>query len=171
MLPLETERVRLRRLEPRDAAHLAQYRSDPSVAEYQSWDGMTLREADEFIGAQQTASFTVGEWCQLAIADKWTDDLIGDIGICIKPPGELAEIGFTLAPAAQGRGLATEACRAAMQLVFTEAGVTTVEAIIDSRNTAAIALVQRLGMSLHQTETAEFKGESCSEHRFVLHRL
>jgi RimJ/RimL family protein N-acetyltransferase len=80
------------------------------------------------------------------------------------------EIGFTLAPAAQRRGLAAEACRAAIQFVFSVGAATWIVAVIDARNASAIALVRQLGMSLDHSETAAFKGEICSEHHFVLRR-
>jgi RimJ/RimL family protein N-acetyltransferase len=131
---------------------------------------MTVEEAENFIRAQSQALFGApGEWCQLAIADKMTDEVIGDIGLCLESPASTLEIGFTLAPEAQGRGLAAEACRAAIELAL-GVGVEIVEAVIDSRNSSAIALVRRLGMSLDRTETADFKDEPCSEHHFVLPR-
>ena len=172
MLPVSTDRVRLRRLEPRDAARLAGYRSDAAVARYQSWTDMTLDEARQFVAAQAAVPFGKpdGEWCQLSVADRSTDALLGDIGVCVRPPGDVAEIGFTLAPEAQGRGLATEACRAAIALIFETGSVETLEAIIDARNASAIAVVQRIGMSFSHAETVEFKGELCSEHHFVLAR-
>ena len=85
----------------------------------------------------------------------------------MKSPGTV-EIGFTLAPAAQGRGLAAEACRAVIEYAAGVAGVTTVVAVIDSRNRPAISLAARLGMSLARTEIAEFKGALCFEHHFEL---
>lgn len=172
LLPIETPRLRLRRLEIRDATRLATYRSDASVARYQSWDAMTLPEAEELINTQPAAILgQPDQWSQLAIADKTTDDLIGDIGICKKrSPEETVEIGFTLAPTAQRCGLAAEACRAAIQFTFSVSTATSIVAVIDARNTPAIALVQRLGMSLDHSEPAMFKGEVCSEHHFVLRR-
>jgi len=171
MLPIETDRLRLRHFVPRDAARLASYRSDESVALYQSWSGMTREEADAFISEQPRHPAELEQWLQIAIADKHTDDLIGDIGLCTHAPGTNAEIGFTLAPSAQGHGFATEACRAAIDLAFARNGVEVVEAIVDTRNLTAIALVKRLGMSLDRTESAEFKGAVCSEHHFVLRRF
>lgn len=170
MLPIETERLRLRLFEPRDAARLASYRSDESVARYQSWSAMTREEADAFIAEQPSLPAELGQWIQIAIADKRTDDLIGDTGLCTHAPGTNAEIGFTLAPSAQGRGFATEACRAAIALAFSRERVEVVEAIIDARNLTAIALVERLGMFLDHTKSSEFKGEICTEHTFVLRR-
>ena len=170
MLPIETERLRLRFLESRDAVTFARYRSDDSVARYQSWEAMSVEDAHAFIGAHSRHfAAGVGEWSQLAIADKLTDEIIGDIGVCLTTE-RTAEIGFTLAPNMQGMGLATEACRAAIDLLFHLTEVMTLEAVIDSRNVSAVALVKRLGMSLDRTETAEFKGALCIEHHFVLHR-
>jgi len=169
MLPFETDRLRLRLFEPRDAARLASYRSDESVARYQSWTEMTNDEATAFI-SEQPKHPELDQWFQIAIADKHTDELIGDIGLCTHAPGTSAEIGFTLAPSLQGQGFATEACRAAIDLAFSRDGVECVEAIVDTRNLTAIALVKRIGMSLDRTESADFKGEVCSEHHFILRR-
>lgn len=133
---------------------------------------MTPDEANAFISEQPRHLLAEqDQWFQIAIADKHTDDLIGDIGICAHAPGTSAEIGFTLSPEAQGHGLAIEACRAAIDLAFSRDGVEVVEAIVDTRNLPAIALVERLGMSLDRTENAEFKGAVCSEHHFTLRRV
>lgn len=167
-MQIETNRLRLRCLSPRDAASLAAYRSCPSVAEYQSWTEMTAQEAEQFVSALPQAPFAApDEWFQFGIADKHTDELIGDIGVCMKS-ADTVEIGFTLAPAAQGRGLAAEACRAIIEYAMGVAGITTVVAVIDSRNRPAISLAARLGMSLARTEIAEFKGALCFEHHFEL---
>ena len=167
----ETERVRLRRLERKDAARLAAYRSDAEVARYQSWESMTVGEAEAFIGSlPERPLAAIEEWAQLAIADKTTDALIGDIGLCRRAPGNVVEIGFTLSPAAQGRGLAAEACRAAIEWVFSFPEIEGLRAVIDARNARAIALVERLGMSFDRAETAEFKGASCTENHYVLRR-
>lgn len=171
MLPVETDRLRLRRLTQQDAPSLAAYRSEPSVARYQSWSGMTLQEACLFIEEQERTPLGRHDlWFQLAIAEKATDELVGDVGICVKAPGLAAEIGFSVAPSFQGRGYALEACGAAIDLVFRMSAAATIEAVVDARNTPAIALVHRLGMSLERTENALFKGKMCSEHHFVLGR-
>ncbi|HEV7765553.1 MAG TPA: GNAT family N-acetyltransferase [Thermoanaerobaculia bacterium] len=168
---IDTDRLTLRRFALRDVSAFAHYRADPAVALYQSWSGMTLQEAHDFIA--EHAETPIGEhdrWFQLAIVDKATDDLVGDIGICIASPGTKAEIGFSVAPSAQGRGYASEACRAAIDFIYRITEVQQVEAVIDARNVSAIALAKRLGMELIGTESAQFKGEVCSEHHFVCNR-
>lgn len=170
MIPIETERLRLRAFESRDAVRLARYRSEPTVAVYQSWSEMTLSEAEQLIATPYDPT-RLDRWSQIAVADRETDELIGDIGICVRSPGDVAELGVTFAPDGQGKGLAAEACRAAIELLFSLSSVTRIEAIVDARNYAAIALMRRLGMRLDRTEEAVFKGEVCSEHHFVLPRF
>lgn len=168
IFPVLTERLRLRRLEPHDALRLAEYRSDPLVAIYQSWFDMTITDAYAFIDDQSRR--LIGEpdiWAQIAIADRRSDRLIGDIGVCVKSIGQVAEIGFTLARDAQGYGYGTEALEAVIGYLFTLPAMEKIEAVVDARNAPAIKLVKRLGMWLGRTERNEFKGEICSEHRFV----
>lgn len=93
MLPVETPRLRLRFLEPRDAVRLADYRSDAFVARYQSWEEMTVEEALEFISGQPPRLLaSPDEWGQLAIADRLTDEIIGDNGLCRRGTSDTAEI-------------------------------------------------------------------------------
>jgi RimJ/RimL family protein N-acetyltransferase len=166
-LPKETARLRLRRFGLGDADALRGYRSDPRVARLQSWTDMSVDEAEALI-ADRTSVGELDRWAQVAIALKESDELIGDIGVCVRSPGDVAEIGFSMAPAAQGHGYATEACRAVIADLFATTNVRKVVAIIDARNEGAIALVRRLGMMLEATEEAEFKGERCVEHQFYV---
>ena len=164
ILPIETTRLRLRRLTPRDIPALIAYRSDERVARLQSWDTMSLEEAEALVNKPGEIGDD-GRWVQIAIALLDTDTLIGDIGTCVN--GDTVEIGFSLDPQHQNRGYATEACRAAIALLFAR-GVQRIIAIVDARNDSAIALLERLGMTRERTEEAEFKGAMCMEHHYVL---
>lgn len=166
MLPIETDRLRLRRLLTRDIPALVAYRSDKRVARLQSWESMSLEEAEKLVNAEGELGDD-GRWVQIAIALKDTDALLGDIGTFVN--GDTAEIGFSLAPDAQDHGYATEACRAVIDLLFA-LGLCRIIAIVDARNGAAIALLERLDLTLDHTEEAEFKGGTCLEHHYALAR-
>jgi RimJ/RimL family protein N-acetyltransferase len=56
------------------------------------------------------------------------------------------EVGWRLAPAWWGRGLATEAARASIDHGFERLGLRAVVSIIDERNTRSLRLARRLGM-------------------------
>jgi aminoglycoside 6'-N-acetyltransferase len=170
---LRTARLTLRRFRAEDAAALAAYRSDPEVARYQGWEPPFLEEqAAAFIASlEATHPDTPGEWFQLAVTERPSDALIGDIGI--GPDGDdhrLARIGFTLASAHQGRGLATEAVTAVLDHLFRARGKHRVAADCDVRNTASVALLERVGMrrEAHHLASAWWQGEWTDEYVYAV---
>ena len=111
MLPLHSGRLILRRFTDGDVAAFLGYRNDLEVIRYQNGNGCTTTEAAEFIRRQQCQEVGVpGEWLQIAIAFKATNELIGDCGVRIQAADtRQATIGVSLAQAWQGQGFATEA--------------------------------------------------------------
>jgi RimJ/RimL family protein N-acetyltransferase len=170
IFPVPGTRLTLRRFQDDDLLSFVAYRSDPQVALYQSWSSIDHDEARDFIRRQQRAQFGVpGEWFQTAIALRETDALIGDVGVCIKADdAACAEIGFTLAREHQGKGFGAEAVRLVLAFVFEKTAVERIEGTTDSRNTASIELMRRVGMRQERTEQAWFKGSMCSEYTFVM---
>jgi len=147
------------------------YRSDPKVGEYQDWSPMSSEEAAAFLSEMSRAeAFVPGDWFQIGIADRLTNRLIGDIGVCVASNEEHAEIGFTLAWGLQGQGLATESILALTNLLFALTAIKRIVAITDTRNVASIRLLERIGMSRLQTVDAVFRDEACQEHLYALVR-
>lgn len=170
-LPLAGDRVVLRRFAATDLQDFQRYRHDPQVGQYQAWAPMDDADAARFIATMATAPlFARGEWVQVAIAEHATGRLVGDLGLRLGADGTEAEIGFSMDPAAQGRGLATEAVRMALAMLFANTDVTRVVAITDTRNAPSIRLLERLGMHRVQTVAAIFRGEPCMEHRYAIER-
>lgn len=165
VLPLHTPRVTLRRLATSDLDAFHAYRSDVEVGRYQGWTPMTREQALAFLAEMSAAEFCPDDaWFQLAIAERASGRLIGDIGICVHAGDDAhAEIGFTLAPQAQHRGLATEAVRAAVEMLFEHRAIQRVIGITDARNLASLRLLERVGMSQVQTLETLFRGEPCTE--------
>ena len=75
------------------------------------------------------------------------------------------EIGFTIAPAHQGRGLATEAVRRLLDYLLVERGKHRVVATCDDRNIRSAAVLERVGMRRegHLLESTWSKGEWTSD--------
>ena len=169
LLPIESERLTLRRFAPGDLAAFQAYRSDLELARYQGWEPMTDEEAAAFLVEQrETELGPFGQWLQVAIVARAADEVVGDIGVCMLEPGA-AEIGYTLSRGAQGRGFATEAVRALVEALFA-AGLERVVATSDARNAKSLVLLERVGMRYVRTETAVFRGESCLEHVYAVER-
>jgi RimJ/RimL family protein N-acetyltransferase len=171
-LPRNGPRIVLRRLRPSDLANFQAYRSDPDVGRYQSWAPMSSSDATAFLEEMSTAAFgTTGEWFQLGIAERSTDRLIGDIGVCIRDSEDKhAELGVTLAANSQGQGLGSEAVLQALAMLFESSDITRVVAITDTRNHATARLLQRVGMKLNETLDSDACGEKHSEYVFAIGR-
>ena len=171
LLPREFPGGRLRRMHPRDHAAFQAYRSLPGLGRYQGWTPMSDAEALEFIDEVHRAPlFTPGQWVQLAIAEPESDALVGDIGLYLSEDGASGEVGFTLHPAAQGRGVAGRAVHEAIQLLFAAAGITTVSGRTDERNLPSVRLLERIGFKFVESRQVVFRGEPCTERVYVLAR-
>lgn len=170
LFPILCARLTLRRFQEKDLAAFVAYRSGSEVARFQSWSPMNDDEARDFIRQQQRTQFGVpGEWFQIAIAQRETDALIGDIGVCLKADDPTcAEIGFTLSRENQAKGFASEAVTSLVRIIFEQTGVDRLEAVTDTRNVKSIELLRRMGMRREKTEQGWFKGSACSEHTYVI---
>ena len=167
--PFVTSRLRLRLLEPRDAARLSAYRSDPNVARYQSWTvPYPTSAALELIESTRTRDLTDIGWTQLGVATFETDALIGDIG-CNRVDAGTLELGFTLSKDCQGQGIMREAIEALLTHAF-ETGVQRVTATTDVRNTASQGLLTRLGFTLERVLKDSWleDGTYVDEHLYAL---
>jgi RimJ/RimL family protein N-acetyltransferase len=114
--------------------------------------------------------FQPGIWAQIGIADGSNDKLIGDMGVCISADGQYAEIGFTLSDTYHGKGLASEAVRETISMLFEANDIQRVIGITDSRNIPSIQLLERVGMKLASTDRAMFRGQDCDEHTYLVER-
>lgn len=118
-----TDRLAIRRFLAEDASTLAAYRSDPTVARYQSWDiPFTLAHAQSFIGSfRDTNPDTAGEWYQFAVVEAAIGAHVCDVAAGVDAHDlRLATIGVTLATSAQGNGYASEAVTWLLDYLFLE---------------------------------------------------
>jgi aminoglycoside 6'-N-acetyltransferase len=161
---LETSRLSIRRFVEDDLTDLVDYRVDPMVALYQDWDlDWSLAEAQRYLESSDEPKLgTQGEWTQLAIVDRTSGRLCGDIGIhFIQAQPSTVEVGVTMSRTFQGLGLASEAMRSVVSWLFSEFELHRVVAHVDARNIAARGLLTSLGFR-QEAELREadwFKGE------------
>lgn len=142
---IQTPRLTLRPLRPRDADALCAYRNDPRIAAYQGWTLPYPREeAQKLIGAMEGRALgDPGGWVQHGVFLGDGADLIGDVALRVH--GGQGEVGITLAAAAHGRGYALEAAEGLLAHAFDRLGLHRLHAAIDPRNVAVTALLSRLG--------------------------
>lgn len=138
---MTTERLVLRPLRVEDAEALHPMYSDADANTYGSHPAtMTLEESR----ARLEKGIADPTWRAWAITLKGDDTAIGTVACYEKRQGKVTEIGYILKRAFWGRGIATEAVAAMIDLLFAE-GQRRVFADTDPENAASIALLERLG--------------------------
>ncbi|GAA0658307.1 RimJ/RimL family protein N-acetyltransferase [Sphingomonas insulae] len=143
---LRTERLVLRGHAPDDLAVLAAMWQAPAV--YQMIGGAPRPDEEVWIrllrSIGQWQAFGYGSW---VVADD--TGVVGEIGLiearrAIDPPLAVPEVGWTLAPAAHGRGYAHEALCAALAWADGQ-GIVHTTCIIDPGNTPSLKLAAKVG--------------------------
>ncbi len=154
----ETQRLRCRPIARGDLAALDQLYSDPSVMRYLGTGHplsgeQTAERLQTYLEAWAQAGF--GSY---ALVLKTTDGFIGCGGIeprdssssssGANAEGLEGEIGWVLAPAYWGQGLATEFARAMIAVGFEHFALERIVARADVRNGASIRVMQKAGLTL-----------------------
>ncbi|MEM8909932.1 MAG: GNAT family N-acetyltransferase, partial [Bacteroidota bacterium] len=141
------QRLLLRNIQMEDLPHFLAYRQLPEVCRYQGFNPFTQQQAMDFIQVHRKAQLgQVGEWMQIGIELKAKAQLIGDCGLRFqKAAPKIIDLGYTIHPTFQQRGLATEALRLLLSEVFQKYEVHKANALIDPRNIGSIKLVEKLG--------------------------
>jgi RimJ/RimL family protein N-acetyltransferase len=159
---LTTERLVLRPFVPADLDELAPLHAEESFWWYPLRGGMSKDDTDAFlervIGRYETDGFGVE-----AVLHRDSGAMIGWAGLAVPHflPDILpaVEVGWRLAPAARGRGLATEAGAAALRWGFTQGGVDRIVSIYEPANVASGRVMERLGFTDWLTTTTTPRGE------------
>jgi RimJ/RimL family protein N-acetyltransferase len=168
VLPIATERLLLRPFAADDADALHAIRSQPEVVRYLYEGPMSHAEAVEVARRRggETALEEEGDKLSLAMELRATGELAGDLVLILTSVAHRqGEVGYTLHPGHQGRGLATEGARAILALGFGVFGLHRIAARLDGRNAASARVLERLGMrrEAHLRENEWVKGEWTDE--------
>ena len=149
-LPIETERVRLRKYEDKDVSDILEYSSDADfwLARNLDWE-VSEEGVKKYWEAQRDIDPCKDpKWLDLVIELKKEDKVIGHVGIGIIKTGVHRQgiIGWLLGRKYQGQGLATEAVRALVTAAFEQLGLHRIFARTGKDNERSWRLMERLGM-------------------------
>lgn len=166
-LPLRTERLLLRRFDAGDLEAYHAYHSLPETARFLPGEAKSYTQSMEAVGRYANFVFEKeGDWVCLAIEAAGSPGvLLGEAVLKWLPGCRQAEIGWSLAPEARGKGIGTEAAGALLKLGFEDLGFHRVDAKLDELNTASAALCERVGMRLEsrQVDKWHYKGAWATE--------
>ena len=169
---LLTERLLLRRSRPEDAEAISVYRSDPDVHRYQGWDRTDPEGVEAEIREMSSRlPGAPGGWVQLSVEEREGHRLVGDVGLspAEDEPGVI-KVGYTVAPAFQGQGYATEAIDALVAYAFEALGADIVRAYASADNVASLRVAEKVGMRLIERIEHQHGGEIWHGVRYELRR-
>ena len=147
---LRTERLILRRYRPEDAEDLYRYLgTDPVMREYSGWNPYATLET-----AQETVRGFIDSYddeCVYSWIMDMDDVIVGTIGAYDFKDDQI-EVGFSVVPGWQGRGLATEALRRVLEYLTENEGILCVTAWCAAENIGSKRVLEKAGMRLVRIE-------------------
>ena len=163
---METERLLLRQFEPGDLTALHAMRSRADTVRWLYQEPSTLEE-DRARLARGIGNLRFGlTGDALGFAVVREERIVGDISLFLRSAEHRqGEIGFIVHPDHQGRGYATEAAGALLELAFGTFDLHRVIGTLEARNAGSAHVLEKLGMRLEArlVENELVKGEWQSE--------
>ena len=144
---ITSQRLDLRPIRVDDSDRLCAILADPEVMKYSTVGPLTALRVEKWMAEIMREQADVG-YSWNAVVHRADGILIGLCGLhgVIVDDRHYVEIGYRLARAYWGAGIATEACRATLNHAFTVLGQTEIVAFIDPVNTASVRVAIKVGM-------------------------
>ncbi|EHF4996613.1 GNAT family N-acetyltransferase [Enterobacter hormaechei] len=139
MATITTTRLNLTPFEPSDWAFFRSLREDPAIMRYMA--AITPEKETRRVFAARLMAEHV-------FVIRLHNDVtpLGDIGLQISAANrEEADIGYTVVPAAQGKGIASEALHAVCEYAFNQTGVKAINAYVLADNVGSVRVLEKAG--------------------------
>jgi len=143
LVPLRTDRLTLRALDPDDLEAVFSILSDEATIARGSWRQRSLASTGEWLRKRIIAEKARG-LSMWGVETLETHELIGLCGFFPRPADTALELGYVIKACHQGKGYATEAVRAAVEAAVN--GGHRVYATIRHLNSAPIIVAERAGL-------------------------
>lgn len=147
-MSLETKRTYMRELSDADLPALRSIFGNEKVVQYFTADKKAFSE-DRILQLLDFCKTHYKQHCfgPWAVVEKTTNKVIGINGLKIVPDLELPDLGFAFLPECWRKGFAFETSQALIHYGFNTLEIKKIGAVTSLENSAAIALLEKLGMS------------------------
>lgn len=158
---LQTERLTLRKLTPRDAQDMFDYAHRADVTRYLTWSPHPdVRYSREYLEYLQ-GRYAGGMYYDWGVIDRSTGKMIGTCGFTsFNCTHDKAEIGYVLHPDYWGKGLAAEAVKKILDFGFEKLRLHRIEAKFMKENARSLRVMEKVGMTFegYEREAMLIKG-------------
>jgi RimJ/RimL family protein N-acetyltransferase len=167
-LPIETDRLTVRRYLETDYDDLLKLQSSADVTRFLLYDPKSPEQVrDSLAGRLADVSMNADDQAlTLAVILRETGQHVGEVTLFVHSAAHrTGEIGFVFHPDFHGRGFAAEASVEVLRIGFEELGMHRIIGRLDYRNTGSAKLLERLGLRLeaHFVRNEFLKGEWTDE--------
>lgn len=172
-LPIETDRLTLRRYVEDDYDDLLKLQSNPDVTRFLLYDVRTPEQVKETL-AGRLADVPMdrdGQALTVAVILRDTGQHVGEVVLFMNSVEQrTGELGYVFHPEFHGRGFAVEASVELLRLGFEQLGMHRIIARLDARNSGSVNLLKRLGLrqEAHFVKNEYLKGEWTDELVFAM---
>ncbi len=151
---LETPRLALREMTPEDAESAYLLNSDPEVLKYTGDDPFqSVEEARDFLGKYESyKKYGFGRWAMIL---KETGEYLGWCGLKYTPELDEFDIGYRLMKKFWGKGYATEAAEACLELGFSQFGMKSIVGRAMPANSASVRILEKIGLTYLENRITE----------------
>jgi RimJ/RimL family protein N-acetyltransferase len=172
-LPIETERLTIRRYRETDYDDLLKLQSNDDVTRFLLYESRTPEQVRETLRVRlsDVPLNADGQSLSLAVILRETGRHVGEVTFfLVSTEHRLGEIGYVFHPEFHGHGYAGEAAVELLRLGFETFGLHRMIARLDGRNTASAGLLKRLGLrqEAHFISNEFIKGEWTDELVFAI---
>lgn len=158
MIVFETERLRLERAVPNDAAFIFKLVNSPNWLQYIGDRAVRNEEqARDYIESSFIKSYNKNGYGLYKMVLKKSEEPVGICGLVKRDFLESADIGFAILPEFEGQGLTYEAAAATMEFARNDLNVKPILAITSTDNVKSQNLLEKIG--LKKINTIEQDGD------------
>ena len=170
---LQTERLTLRKILPRDEDDMYEYSRDPETSRYLLWEPHSSRNYTRAHIRYLQSRYRSASFFDWALTLKDSGKMIGTCGFTeIYEKKKLAEIGYVISPKYHRQGFAPEAVEKVLEHGFLTLGLEGVFARFMEDNIASRKILERLGFCWDESkkESIVKRGKKQSILTFYLSR-
>ncbi|WP_419902003.1 GNAT family N-acetyltransferase [Kiloniella sp.] len=140
-LPLDTDRLRIRKYRLTDMEETRPMSQDPVLRQWIPSGVFNEEEHREYV-----AKSSADKAQDFIVEDKHTGEIVGEMTFHLWFVERTWEIGWLILPAYQGKGYASEAARALINLGFRTMGLHRIIATAQPENPASWRVMEKVGM-------------------------
>jgi [ribosomal protein S5]-alanine N-acetyltransferase len=152
-IEIRTARLVLRSFRKTDVEDALAYRADPEFARFLPHvpRPFTRADADAFVECNMTEPWETLPTFAVVLDDR----VIGTVNFNIDPAKRRAMLGYAIARAHWGRGIAVEAASAAIDWAFAEHGLVEIWASTAAAHVRSRRVMEKLGMAFDRSDERE----------------